>query len=379
MCYRLQMQIKFPCLIKSSYILCRSIFDVKAARIVKVNEPLEIQDVETLKPKGSQVLIKVESSGVCHSDIHLWEGGYNGPEGQFLKTTDRGVKYPLTPGHEVAGTVDNIGEEAEGRFSKNEKVLVFPWIGEGLCPACRVGEENLCDKPRSLGVYTDGGYAEYVLVPSYKYLVKIGDDMDTNTSATLSCSALTAYGAVKNTNLKPNDNVVIVGAGGLGLMAMQLAKAITGSRIIAMDLDDSKLKAAKENGADAIVNSKKEDPVKAVQELTSKLGADAVIDFVNASKTVETDMQLLRRRARVVLVGLFGGELKLNLVTMPTRAYKLIGSYTGTLSEMVELVSLAKRGIIKPVVSNRFKLSQTTEALRMLRDGKIIGRAVINP
>jgi alcohol dehydrogenase, propanol-preferring len=378
-CYRLQMQIKFPCLIKSSYILCRSIFDVKAARIVKVNEPLEIQDVETLKPKGSQVLIKVESSGVCHSDIHLWEGGYNGPEGQFLKTTDRGVKYPLTPGHEVAGTVDNIGEEAEGRFSKNEKVLVFPWIGEGLCPACRVGEENLCDKPRSLGVYTDGGYAEYVLVPSYKYLVKIGDDMDTNTSATLSCSALTAYGAVKNTNLKPNDNVVIVGAGGLGLMAMQLAKAITGSRIIAMDLDDSKLKAAKENGADAIVNSKKEDPVKAVQELTSKLGADAVIDFVNASKTVETDMKLLRRRARVVLVGLFGGELKLNLVTMPTRAYKLIGSYTGTLSEMVELVSLAKRGIIKPVVSNRFKLSQTTEALRMLRDGKIIGRAVINP
>jgi alcohol dehydrogenase, propanol-preferring len=378
-CYRLQMQIKFPCLIKSSYILCRSIFDVKAARIVKVNEPLEIQDVETLKPKGTQVLIKVESSGVCHSDIHLWEGGYNGPEGQFLKTTDRGVKYPLTPGHEVAGTVDNIGEEAEGRFSKNEKVLVFPWIGEGLCPACRVGEENLCDKPRSLGVYTDGGYAEYVLVPSYKYLVKIGDDMDTNTSATLSCSALTAYGAVKNTNLKPNDNVVIVGAGGLGLMAMQLAKAITGSRIIAMDLDDSKLKAAKENGADAIVNSKKEDPVKAVQELTSKLGADAVIDFVNASKTVETDMKLLRRRARVVLVGLFGGELKLNLVTMPTRAYKLIGSYTGTLSEMVELVSLAKRGIIKPVVSNRFKLSQTTEALRMLRDGKIIGRAVINP
>ncbi|HZD82707.1 MAG TPA: alcohol dehydrogenase [Nitrososphaeraceae archaeon] len=352
---------------------------MKAARIVKVNEPLEIQDVETLKPKGSQVLIKVESSGVCHSDIHLWEGGYNGPEGQFLKTTDRGVKYPLTPGHEIAGTVDNIGEEAEGRFSKNEKVLVFPWIGEGLCPACRVGEENLCDKPRSLGVYTDGGYAEYVLIPSYKYLVKIGDDMDTDTSATLSCSALTAYGAVKNTNLKPNDNVVIVGAGGLGLMAMQLAKAITGSRIIAMDLDDSKLKAAKENGADAMVNSKKEDPIKAVQELTSNLGADAVIDFVNASKTVEIDMQLLRRRARVVLVGLFGGELKLNLVTMPTRAYKLIGSYTGTLSEMVELVSLAKRGIIKPVVSNRFKLSQTTEALRMLRDGKIIGRGVINP
>jgi len=217
------------------------------------------------------------------------------------------------------------------------------------------------------------------LVPSYKYLLRIDDGMDTNASATLSCSALTAYGAVKNTNLKPNDNVVIIGAGGLGLMAVQLAKAITGAKIIVTDLDDEKLRVAKKNGADNVINSKKEDPVKAVLELTDKVGADAVIDFVNASKTVETDMQLLRRRARVVLVGLFGGELKLSLVTMPTRAYKLIGSYTGTLSDMVELVSLSTRGVINPVVSDTFKLNQATEALSKLKDGKIIGRAVINP
>lgn len=109
------------------------------------------------------------------------------------------------------------------------------------------------------------------------------------------------------------------------------------------------------------------------------MGADAVIDFVNASKTVETDMQFLRRRARLVLVGLFGGELKLSLVSMPTRAYRLIGSYTGTISDLIELVSLAKRGVIKTVVSQRFKLEQATEALSMLREGKIIGRGVINP
>jgi propanol-preferring alcohol dehydrogenase len=351
---------------------------VKAARIVKVNEKLEIQQLETPKPRGSEVLVKVQSSGVCHSDIHLWEGYYEGVGGQLLKTTDRGVNYPLTPGHEVAGIVDSLGEQAEG-FNNNDKVLVYPWIGEGLCPACRIGEENLCDKPRSLGVYMDGGYAEYVLVPSYKYLVKISDGMDTDASATLSCSALTAYGAVKNAKLKPNDNVVIVGAGGLGLMAIQLAKAVTGARIIAMDLDDKKLEFAKKEGADTTVNSKNEDPVKAIMELTDKMGADAVIDFVNASKTVETDMQFLRRRARVVLVGLFGGELKLSLVTMPTRAYKLIGSYTGTLSDMIELVSLARRGVIKPVVSNRFKLDQATEALTMLKEGKILGRGVINP
>ena len=352
---------------------------MRAARIVKPKESLQVQQLETPKPRGSQVLVKVHSSGVCHSDIHLWEGGYEGPHGLFLKTTDRGVEYPLTPGHEIAGTVDSLGDQAEG-FNENEKVLVYPWIGEGLCPACRIGEENLCDKPRSLGVYVNGGYAEYVLIPSYKYLVKIGDDIDIDAAATLSCSALTAYGAVKNANLNPDDNVVVVGAGGLGLMAMQLAKTVTGARIIAMDIGDDKLKAAKEDGgADDVVNSKKEDPVKAIMELTSNLGADVVIDFVNASKTVESDMQFLRRRARLVLVGLFGGELKLSLVSMPTRAYRLIGSYTGTLSEMVELVSLAKRGIIKPIVSDRFKLDQATEALSKLKDGKIIGRGVINP
>ncbi len=162
-------------------------------------------------------------------------------------------------------------------------------------------------------------------------------------------------------------------------MAIQLVKAVTGAKIIAMDIDDQKLDVAKKNGADNTINSKKEDPVKAVMELTNKLGADAVIDFVNASKTVETDMQFLRRRARLVLVGLFGGELKLSLVMMPTRAYKIIGSYTGTISDLIVLVSLARRGVIKQVVSNRFKLDQATEALTMLKDGKIIGRGVINP
>lgn len=359
---------------------------MKAASITKPKAPLEIISKETPKPIGSQVLVRVQACGVCHSDIHLWEGGYDGPDGEFLKATDRGVRYPLIPGHEIAGEVAEVGEEVASLdlFKKNSKVIIYPWLGEGICPACREGNENLCDRPRSLGIYNDGGYSEYVLVPSYRYLLNITDDIDTgsfdaNTACTLTCSSLTAYGAINNANLRPYDTAVIIGAGGLGLMAIQLAKAITGSTVIAMDLDDNKLKAAKENGADFIVNSKKENAVIAVMEATQKLGADAVIDFVNSSKSTEVDMQLLRKRARLVLVGLYGGALKLNLISLPTRAYKLIGSYTGNIAQLAELVSLTRRGVIKPLVSDKFKLEQATEALSKLKDGKVVGRGVINP
>jgi alcohol dehydrogenase, propanol-preferring len=350
---------------------------MKAVRIVKLNEPLQVQELQTPTPKGTQVLVKIQSSGVCHIDLHVWEG-FEYIEGKPLKTTDRSVKYPLTPGHEIAGIVESLGEQAEG-FTKNEKVLVYPWIGEGLCPACRIGEENLCDKPKALGIHIDGGYADHVLIPNYRYLVKIGDDMDTDTSVPLSCAGLAAYGAVKNAGLKPDDNVVVVGSGELGVMAIQLAKAITGAKIIAMDQDDQKLDLAKKNGADITINSKKEVPLKAIMELTDKLGADAVIDFVNASGTVKTDVEFLRRRGKLVLVGHPGGELKLSAVIMPRKAHRVIGSCNGTISDLIELVSQAKRGVVKPVVSNRFKLDQTAEALTMLSTGNIRGRGIINP
>jgi propanol-preferring alcohol dehydrogenase len=359
---------------------------MKSASISKPKSPLEIISKDTPKPIGSQVLVRVEACGVCHSDIHLWEGGYEGPDGEFLKATDRGVRYPLIPGHEIAGAVEEVGEEVSSLnlFKKNGKVIVYPWLGEGMCPACREGNENLCDRPRSLGIYNDGGYSEYVLVPSYRYLLDVSNDIETgsfdaNTACTLSCSSLTAYGAISNANLRPFDTAVIIGAGGLGLMAIQLAKAITGSTVIAMDLDDNKLKAAKENGADFTINSKKENAVTAVMEMTQKLGADAVIDFVNSSKSTDVDMQLLRKRARVVLVGLYGGAVRLNLISMPTRAYKLIGSYTGNIAQLAELVSLTRRGVIKPLVSDKFNLEQATEALSKLKEGKVVGRGIINP
>ncbi|MBE43710.1 MAG: zinc-binding alcohol dehydrogenase [Thaumarchaeota archaeon] len=350
---------------------------MKAARILKPKEPLAIEDLNIPKPRNVQVLVKVQSTGVCHSDLHLWDGGYAGPAGVFMKVEDRGVKFPLTPGHEVAGTVESLGEYAEG-FNVGDKVLVYPWIGEGICPACRVGEENLCDKPRSIGIYQDGGYAEYVLVPHYKYLINI-DGQDPASVASLACSGLTAYSAVKIANAKPAESLVIVGAGGLGLMGIQLAKALTNTTITVLDIDDKRLDETKKLGADHVINSKTLDPVKEIKELTNGMGADVIIDFVNASKTVTTDINMLRKRGRLVLVGLFGGSIELNLALMPLRAFKILGSYTGKYTDLVELVELAKKNVLRSIVSRKFKLDEANDALNQLKEGKIIGRAVISP
>jgi len=350
---------------------------MKAARIIKTKEPLELKDVNNPKPRNDQVLVRVESAGVCHSDLHLWEGGYAGPQGVFMKVEDRGVKFPLTPGHEVAGTIEEMGESVTG-FSKGDRVLVYPWIGEGTCPACRVGEENVCDSPRSLGVYQDGGYSELVLVPSHKYLVKL-QGLDPNAAASLACSGLTAYTAVKRAETEPGETLVIVGAGGLGLMAVQLAKAITNAKVAIVDIDEKKLAEAKRLGADEIINSAAGDTVKAVKDITNSLGAEAVIDFVNNAKTAPNSLNMLRKRGRLVMVGLFGGSLELNLPLVPLRAFTLTGAYTGKFADLVELTAIARTNKIQSVVSRKFTLDQANHALEELKSGKIIGRAVINP
>jgi alcohol dehydrogenase, propanol-preferring len=350
---------------------------MKCARIIKTNEPLRVDDLPLPKPRFDQVVVRVKCTGVCHSDLHLWEGGYAGPQGSFMKVEDRGVRFPLIPGHEVAGTVEDIGESVNS-YQVGEQVLVYPWIGEGLCPACRVGEEHLCDSPRTLGIYQDGGYSESILVPSYKYLIRT-DGLDINSIASLACSGLTAYTAVKKANVQAGDTLVIVGAGGLGLMAVQLAKAITNARIIIADINDSKLQEAKRLGAHETINSIIVDPVKTIKDITGGLGSEAVLDFVNNTKTAPNSINMLRKRGKLVMVGLFGGSLDMNLALIPLRAYTLTGAYTGKFADLVELIALAKMGKIQSVVSKKFRLDEANEALEELKAGKIIGRAVLNP
>ena len=349
---------------------------MKSAQIIEPNKPLQINEIVLPNPNGNQVIIRVKSTGVCHSDLHLWDGGYDTGDG-FMKVTDRGVKFPVTPGHEVVGTVEQIGDSVEG-VNIGDLVLVYPWIGCEQCPTCQNGDTNLCESPKSLGVFQNGGYAECVLVPDSKFLAKI-NNLDPDAAASLACSGLTAFTAIKKALVNKPENILIVGAGGLGLMGVQIAKALTNSNIICADLDDEKLNSAKKLGATHIVNTKKPDAIKEIMSICNEKGVDSIIDFVNAPPTVKMDLSIIRKRGNIVLVGLFGGSIDLSLVSIPLKAITIQGAYTGNYNDMIELVKLAESGVINPIVSKHYTLDEANIALEDLKNRKIIGRAVINP
>jgi propanol-preferring alcohol dehydrogenase len=349
---------------------------LKAAQIIEPNKPLKISEIDTPTPTGKQVLVKVKAVGVCHSDLHLWEGGYDTGDG-FMKVTDRGVKFPVIPGHEVVGTVAEIGNSVDG-INVGDDVLVYPWIGCGNCTTCEKGDTNLCEAPQSLGLFQDGGYAEYSLIPDYKFLAKISG-IDLEGAASLACSGLTAYTAVKKAITNSPENILIVGAGGLGLMGVQIAKALSNAKIICADLTDEKLQKAKEMGADHIVNTKDSAASKNIMSICSEKGVDSIIDFVNAPPTVKLDLSIIRKRGNIVLVGLFGGAVDLPLVSIPLKAITIQGAYTGNYSDMIELIDLTKRGVIKPIVSKHYSIDDANVALEDLKNRKVVGRSVINP
>ena len=204
--------------------------------VCECGAPLVRMERPTPVPTGSEVLLKVLAAGVCHSDIHIWDGYYDMGGGRKIQLTDRGIKLPLTMGHENVGEVVALGPDATG-VHIGDRRLVFPWIGCGTCKVCREDEEQLCMAARSLGVYRNGGYADHLLVPHPRYLLDIGD-MPPERAAPLACSGVTTYGALKKLgSMIVNEPVVIIGAGGLGLMALALLKAMGGIGAIVVDID----------------------------------------------------------------------------------------------------------------------------------------------
>ena len=347
---------------------------MRAMRLVEVGKPLQLQEVEVPKPKGPQVLIKVEAAGVCHSDVHLRQGRF----GNLRIVEDLGIRLPITLGHEIAGRVEEVGEEVFG-FSKGDLVAVNPWQGEGSCYYCRIGEEQLCYTPRFLGITVDGGFAEYVLVPHFKYLFKL-KRLTAVEAAPLTCAGVTTYRAVRKASLDPSKTVLIVGAGGgLGTMAVQIAKAISGATVIGVDVRDEAVEAAKNAGADYVINAANQDPISEIFRITEWKGVDAVIDLVNSEKTLTIYPNALAKQGKYIMVGLFGADLHFHapMITIPERQF--IGSFAGNQSDFLGVMSLAESGKVKPMVTKVMKLEEVNEALDNLEKGKVIGRQVVVP
>jgi alcohol dehydrogenase, propanol-preferring len=354
-------------------------------RITTWGKPLELQQVPVPKPGGRNALIRITASGVCHTDVHLIDGAYDLGENRKLSMADRGISLPITPGHEIAGTIESLGPDAKSDqtlMKEGDSVVVYPWLGCGLCRKCRVGMENICEtKPRSLGIFQDGGYAEYVLVPDVRYLVPLGKINPTR-GAPLACSGLTTFSAVRKTRLASNELLIVIGAGGLGTSAIQIAKKTTAGKVIAIDVDDDKLKLAQDIGADLGINSRdlssKEISAK-VRQFNGGLQADAAIDFVGTPVTSSLGFDLIGRGGRLIICGLFGGEGRFALPIFPLKSVEIAGNFTGTLQDLAEMVQLVERGVINPVVSETKPLDGVNDVIQRLISGKVQGRAVVVP
>jgi D-arabinose 1-dehydrogenase-like Zn-dependent alcohol dehydrogenase len=350
---------------------------MKSYDVCECGAPLRLMERRTPKPAETEILLKVIAAGVCHSDLHIWDGYYDLGGGKRLKLSDRGVKLPLTMGHENVGEVVAIGPDAVG-VKVGDRRLVHPWLGCGECAVCRRGDEQLCRTPFSIGVFRSGGYADHLLVPHPRYLFDIGG-IAPEKAAPLACSGITTYGALKKVgSLLQEEPVVIIGAGGFGLMCLALHRAMGGKAAIVVDIDPVKREAARRAGAQAVIDGNAAEAAKEIIEAT-KGGAWAVIDLVGASRTVQLGVDSLVKGGKVIVVGLFGGDITVPTPSLPLRAMTIQGSYVGSLTEMAELLDLVRRkGAPDLPVATR-PLAAVNDALNDLKAGKVIGRVVLMP
>lgn len=351
---------------------------MRAWAVVENGADLREIEMPTPEPKGTEVLLDVTHCGVCHSDLHIWEGYYDLGGGKRMSLQDRGVVLPLAMGHEIVGRVAKLGPDAEGipgGVKVGDLRIVFPWVGCGRCERCRAEEDNMCLTSRSIGVYQNGGYATHVLAPHPRHLVDPGT-LDPAVAATYACSGITVYSAIRKVMpMPPDDPVVLVGAGGLGLNAIAILKALGHRNIVVVDLSEEKLRAAQEAGATKVVTAGEDTTARIVEAAGGPVGA--VVDMVNGTATARFAFDALRKGGKLVQVGLFGGELSLPLPLMAIRALTVQGSYVGNPKELRELVALAQDGRLDPLPVTRMPRHEANAALMRLRDGVVTGRIVL--
>ena len=350
---------------------------MRSEAIVEFGKPLQQIEGSPPEPKGAEVLIKVHNAGVCHSDVHIQDGYFDLGGGNKLPFK---LPLPHVMGHEIEGEVVAAGPDAKG-IKPGAHYAVFPWIGCGECAACKRNEENLCTgRARNLGCSAGmpGGFATHVLVPDAKYLLDYGKTPPTLAAAYM-CSGLTAFGAMKKVGkLGPDDQVVVLGCGGVGMMGIEFARALFGKGPIAADIDDGRLDAAMKGGASATYNTKADGIAKKLMADT-KGGAYAVVDFVGSEASFAFANSIVRRGGRIVIVGLFGGQMAMPLPMFPLRALTITGSFVGSLPEAQEMMGLVRGGKVDPIPVQTRPLSDASKSLEDLRQGKITGRVVLTP
>lgn len=345
-------------------------------QIIEHGKPLQKRLHETPKPQGTEVLVRMTRSGVCHSDLHIWDGYFDFGGGKRFYVKDRGCVPPHTLGHEPFGVVEAVGPRAKG-VKVGQKRIVFPWIGCGKCAMCADEKDNYCMAMRTVGVIKAGAYSTHLLVPHPKYLVD-ATGIDEAFAATLACSGVTAYSAARKlTELSPRDAVAVIGCGGVGLATISVLKAIGVRNVIACDVDEAKLATAKQYGAKLTLDTRAPDAVAKLQGL-AKGSLGGVVDLVGMPATAALGLAALRKGGRYVICGLFGGELQQPLPSFPLRAIGVVGSYVGNLRELKEVVGLAKKRKLKAMPIATRPADEVNSILEDLKAGRVLGRVVLD-
>jgi alcohol dehydrogenase, propanol-preferring len=348
---------------------------MKALRLMDWKTEPELVEIPRPTPGSGQIVVKVGGAGACHSDLHL------------MHDVEAGMmpwQMPFTLGHENAGWVDAVGDGVS-TVKEGDAVAVYgPW-GCGTCERCQRGAENYCENQAAApavngggGLGVDGGMAEYLLVPFERLLVRLPDGLEPATAAPLTDAGLTPYHAIRRSwsKMTPTSTVVVIGVGGLGHMALQIVKATTAAKVIAVDNRKEALDLATQFGADHAVMSD-EKATEAIRDLTGGRGADVLLDFVGAEATMELARTAARPLGDVTIVGIAGGSVPLSFFSQPYEV-SIQTTYWGSHPELVELLDLALRGQLH-VKSTRYSLDDAPQAYRDLEGGKVSGRAVVVP
>lgn len=317
---------------------------MKAVRLLKVGEPLQDCEVPTPNIEDNEVLVRIKAAGICHSDVHYADG---------LSPVS---SLPLTLGHEIAGVIEEKGE-AVTNVNIGDRVALHYLLTCGQCAYCISGNEQFCPKAKMLGHHMDGGYADYVVVPSRNAVI-LPSEINFPEGTTLMCASATAYHAINKGRLKPGDRVAVYGVGGLGQSAVQLAKAFGATQVFAIDLDPRKLKLAEAYGAIPL-NAKSGDPVEAIKAQTNGEGVEVALEFIGLPKTQKQALQSAAPMGRVVLVGLSNKPLQIDPYTeILGKEIELIGSNDHHLSELGQLMDFVSNGLldVSEVVSSRIPL-----------------------